>query len=297
MKLDQSTIKKYILISSITLICLFSFSYWIYGNFYINTDDAYINAHIVQTSPRITGKVKHLYVENNQYIKSGELLFDLETETFEASLAEAKAGLNIAEAKLKVAQLTADRTLELLKTNATSAQDGDIAKGNLEAAIAQRDMSKAFVDSAELNLQYTSIYAATSGWVTNMTLRVGDSVIANQPLFALVSDQKFWVDANFKEDQLENIVEGQKADIKVDMYPDRHFIGMVESFSSGTGNAFSLLPPENATGNWVKVTQRVPVRIKVINTDPRYPLRVGTSASVSIHVNPFKKSHKKHEYK
>jgi membrane fusion protein (multidrug efflux system) len=127
-----------------------------------------------------------------------------------------------------------------------------------------------------------------------MTLRVGDSVMANQPLFALVSEQKFWVDANFKEDQLENIEIDQKADIKVDMYPNHHFVGIVESFSSGTGNAFSLLPPENATGNWVKVTQRVPVRIKIINYDPKYPLRVGTSATVSISVNLFKLSPKKH---
>ena len=86
----------------------------------------------------------------------------------------------------------------------------------------------------------------------------------------------------------------QKVDIKVDMYPNHHFIGVVESFSSGTGNAFSLLPPENATGNWVKVTQRVPVRIKIINYDPKYPLRVGTSATVSIRVNFFQSSPKKY---
>ncbi|MGD0465780.1 MAG: HlyD family secretion protein [Gammaproteobacteria bacterium] len=294
MEIDHQTLKKNILIGSIILVCLFSFSFWLYGKFYINTDDAYVNANIVQTAPRVTGKVGHLYVENNQRVNSGDLLFDLEPETFEASLAEAKAGLNIAEAKLKVAKTTADRTLELVNKQVASAQDGDIAKGNLDSAIASLDMSKAFVYSAELNLQYTKIYASTSGWVTNMTLRVGDSVMANQPLFALVSEQKFWVDANFKEDQLENIEIDQKADIKVDMYPNHHFVGIVESFSSGTGNAFSLLPPENATGNWVKVTQRVPVRIKIINYDPKYPLRVGTSATVSISVNLFKLSPKKH---
>jgi len=294
MEMDQPTVKKYILIISIIFVCLFGFGIWVYGKFYINTDDAYVNANIVQTAPRVTGKVRHLYVENNQHVNSGDVLFDLEPETFEATLAEAKAGLNIAEAKLKVAKTTADRTLELVSKQVASAQDGDIAKGNLESAIAALDMSKAFVYSAELNLQYTHVYASTSGWVTNMTLRVGDSVMSNQPLFALVSDQKFWVDANFKEDQLENIEMDQKADIKVDMYPNHHFIGVVESFSSGTGNAFSLLPPENATGNWVKVTQRVPVRIKIINYDPKFPLRVGTSATVSIRINPFKLSPKKY---
>lgn len=287
MDINHPTIKKYILIGNITLICLFSLSYWIYGQFYINTDDAYVNAHIVKMATRVTGKVKKLYVDNNQYVTTGQILFEIEPETFEAAAAEAKAGLEIAEAKLKIAQITADRILTLVKTRAASHQEGDIANGNLEAAAAQRDMNKALFAAAELNLKYTKIYAITNGWITNMSLRIGDSVIANQPIFALVSDQKFWVDANFKEDQLENLTINQPANIKIDMYPKHKFIGVIESVSSGTGNAFSLFPPENATGNWVKVTQRIPVKIRIINYDPKYPLIVGTSATVSININPF----------
>ena len=287
MDINHPTIKKYILIGNITLICLFSVSYWIYGQFYINTDDAYVNAHIVKMATRVTGKVKKLYVDNNQYVTTGQILFEIEPETFEAAAAEAKAGLEIAEAKLKIAQITADRILTLVKNRAASHQEGDIANGNLEAAAAQRDMSKALFAAAELNLKYTKIYAITNGWITNMSLRIGDSVIANQPIFALVSDQKFWVDANFKEDQLENLTINQPANIKIDMYPKHKFIGVIESVSSGTGNAFSLFPPENATGNWVKVTQRIPVKIRIINYDPKYPLIVGTSATVSININPF----------
>lgn len=287
MDINHPTIKKYILIGNITLICLFSLSYWIYGQFYINTDDAYVNAHIVKMATRVTGKVKKLYVDNNQYVTTGQILFEIEPETFEAAAAEAKAGLEIAEAKLKIAQITADRILTLVKNRAASHQEGDIANGNLEAAAAQRDMSKALFAAAELNLKYTKIYAITNGWITNMSLRIGDSVIANQPIFALVSDQKFWVDANFKEDQLENLTINQPANIKIDMYPKHKFIGVIESVSSGTGNAFSLFPPENATGNWVKVTQRIPVKIRIINYDPKYPLIVGTSATVSININPF----------
>lgn len=287
MDINHPTIKKYILIGNITLICLFSLSYWIYGQFYINTDDAYVNAHIVKMSTRVTGKIKKLYVENNQYVTAGQILFEIGPEIFEAAAAEAKAGLEIAEAKLKIAQITADRILTLVKNRAASHQEGDIANGNLEAAAAQRDMNKALFESAELNLKYTKIYAITNGWITNMSVRIGDSVIANQPVFALVSDQKFWVDANFKEDQLEDLAINQPANIKIDMYPKHKFIGVIESVSSGTGNAFSLFPPENATGNWVKVTQRVPVKIRIINYDPKYPLIVGTSAAVSININPF----------
>jgi len=297
MDIEHHTIKKYLLIASITIVSIFSISYWIYSQFNVNTDDAYINANTVKIAPRVTGKVKTLYVENNQYVTNGQLLFEIDPETFEASLAESKAGLDIAEAKLKIAKITADRILSLVNNRAASHQEGDIAQGNLEAAAAQRDLNKALFMAAELNLNFTKIYAVTSGWITNMSLRVGDSVIANQPVFALVSDQKFWVDANFKENRLEDLEINQHATIKIDMYPKHKFLGVIESFSSGTGNAFSLFPPENATGNWVKVTQRVPVKIRIINYDPKYPLVVGTSATVNININPFNSDHKNKIFK
>lgn len=294
--MNQTDLKKYILVALIFIISLFSFGYWIYGKFYVSTDDAYVGANIVQIATQVTGKVKHLYVNNNQYVIAGELLFDLETETYDAALLEAKAGLLVAEAKLKIAQLTKDRAEELLKQKATSFQENDIAIGNLEAAIAARDINKALVTKAELNLQYTSIRASTNGWITNMTLQVNDSVIAHQPLFALVSDEKFWVDANFKENEIQHVRVGQKVEIKIDMYPNHDFTGIVESFSSGTGNAFSLLPPENATGNWVKITQRIPVRILINNTDFNYPLRIGTSAEVTIHTSPLSRRARNNEH-
>jgi membrane fusion protein, multidrug efflux system len=107
-------------------------------------------------------------------------------------------------------------------------------------------------------------------------------ITAYQPIFALISDESFWADTNFKETEMEKIRPGQAAKIEVDMYPGHVFNGVVESISGGAGAAFSLLPPQNATGNWVKVTQRVPVRIQILNPDPRYPLRIGTSALVTV---------------
>jgi membrane fusion protein (multidrug efflux system) len=108
-------------------------------------------------------------------------------------------------------------------------------------------------------------------------------------LFALISNSEFWVDANFKETELEHIHPGQLANIYVDMYPGHTFSGVVESISGGTGSAFSLLPPQNATGNWVKVAQRVPVRIRVLNPEQDFPLRIGTSASVRISLRSYLK--------
>jgi membrane fusion protein (multidrug efflux system) len=126
------------------------------------------------------------------------------------------------------------------------------------------------------------VFAPTSGTVANLTLRPGSPVQPLAPVFSLVSDSNYWVDANFKETQLDRIRRGQKATVRVDMYPDRPFQGVVQSLSGGSGAAFSLLPPENATGNWVKVTQRVPVRVSIVDIDPEHPLRIGTTATVRI---------------
>ncbi len=124
--------------------------------------------------------------------------------------------------------------------------------------------------------------APTSGTIANLTLRPGNTVTPDTPLFVLIGNQEFWVDANFKETELTRIRAGQEVTIDSDVYPDHPFRGVVESVSGGAGTAFSLLPPQNATGNWVKVTQRVPVRIRVLDPDPAYPLRIGTSATVRV---------------
>jgi membrane fusion protein (multidrug efflux system) len=163
---------------------------------------------------------------------------------------------------------------------------GDDATAKLASAAAEVKLAKAELTQAQLELQYTQIKAATDGWITNMSLREGNIATANQPLFALISSQEFWVDANFKETELQQIKPGQKAMIEVDMYPGHKFIGKVDSISAGSGTAFSLLPPQNATGNWVKITQRVPVRIHIENLSLNYPLRIGTTASVIIDLYP-----------
>jgi len=121
--------------------------------------------------------------------------------------------------------------------------------------------------------------------VQNISLAAGSSVAPGTPLFALIVEGSFWVDANFKETQLAQIRPAQKVDVEVDMYPGHIFHGHVESLGGSTGTAFSLLPPQNATGNWVKVTQRVPVKVRFDDLDPRFPLRVGATATVNIRVS------------
>jgi membrane fusion protein (multidrug efflux system) len=143
--------------------------------------------------------------------------------------------------------------------------------------------AKAALDRARLNLSYTKITAPSDGVVTRVEqLQVGNYVAASTPVFALVSTHDMWLEANFKEDQLGHMRAGQIARIKIDSYPGKTFKGRVVSVSPGTGSQFSMLPAENATGNWVKVVQRLPVRIELEGLDPQYPLQAGLSANVNV---------------
>ena len=159
-----------------------------------------------------------------------------------------------------------------------------------DAAGARITVAQAALDRARLNLSYTTITAPASGTLGNISARPGDIVQAGQQLFPLVEDQAFWVEANYKEGDLERIRPGQSASVEMDMYPGRTFRGVVESLSPASGVAFSLLPPENATGNWVKVTQRFPVRIRIVSRDDGTPLRIGSSCSVTVDTTRTAKS-------
>jgi membrane fusion protein (multidrug efflux system) len=187
-----------------------------------------------------------------------------------------KAQADEAIAQLKVSQAELKSAQEQLK----QAQDN---LGNSDQNNAQVKAAQAALDKAQYDLDHTQILAPANGTVTNLTLRKGNVISAGQPQFAFIENNEWWVDANFKETQLQRIQPGQTATITLDMYPQHKIKGIVESISRGSGSAFSLLPPENATGNWIKVTQRFPIRIKLQNVaDDHFPLRVGSSSFVTV---------------
>ena len=143
--------------------------------------------------------------------------------------------------------------------------------------------AQAALDRAQLNLSYTVISAPTDGIVAKVEqLQVGDTIAASAPVFALVSTSDVWIEANFKEVQLARMRPGQIATVKIDRYPGRELSAKVTSVSPSTGSQFSLLPPENATGNWVKVVQRVPVRLQLTHVDAEFLLQAGLSADVTV---------------
>jgi len=191
----------------------------------------------------------------------------------QAQLELARHTLSDATQKLSAARQEQGNVLSLLGNNLS-------INTNDHPAVQE---AQAMLDRAQLNLTYTVIKAPMDGVVSKVDhLRPGDYINAAAPLFSLISRKIVWVEANFKETELAHMLPGQKATIEIDAYPDRTFHGSVESFSSGTGSSFSLLPPENATGNWVKVVQRLPVRINIDDLDPKSPLSSGLSAIVNI---------------
>ncbi|MCE5312216.1 MAG: HlyD family secretion protein [Nitrospiraceae bacterium] len=233
------------------------------------------------------------------------------------SAASAKADLQLNEANMRQAERDLKRADDLYKKEAISkeryeqaltsyeaaAARATSAKENLARALSSIDTQKAVIEeasaavkvqaseinkkqaalsSAELNVGYTKIFAPVDGMVTKRTVQTGNQIQPGQALMAVVPLDNIWVTANYKETQLKNVKHGQRVRIKVDMYPDKKFEGRVDSIMAGTGSAFSLFPPENATGNYVKIVQRIPVKIIFEKPDAERILRVGMSVVPTI---------------
>jgi membrane fusion protein (multidrug efflux system) len=277
--------------------------------------------------------VAHLFIQDNQLVKKGDVLLEIDSRDYEARLAQEQAGLESAKSQLSQAnaQLAVDQAkagearagvaaaeaeasraeadlkryqdverravsrsqLDLAQTQARSAAaQVDVARNKVLAAEAQVGLSKASLQrasagieqceaairEAELNLSYTKVTSPEDGHVTRRSVEEGAFVQPGQALMAVVSGP-LWVVANFKETQLARMRVGQAVEIAVDAYPGRKFSGHIESFQSGSGARFSMFPPENATGNFIKVVQRVPVKI-VFDAVPDPELTLGPGMSV-----------------
>ena len=205
-------------------------------------------------------------------------------ESARAQVTEAEAGIRVAESRLAQARSGEEQAHAELRTAQSGPQLVAASKARAQAAQAHVDQARASLAQAELNLQYTTVKAPLKGIVSRKTAEIGQMVQAGQPLTALIPLDTVWVTANFKETQLTNMRPGQPARVKVDAYGGRVFSGKVNSIAAATGARFSLLPPENATGNYVKVVQRVPVKIELEgNQDPEHLLRPGMSVEPTVY--------------
>jgi membrane fusion protein (multidrug efflux system) len=230
------------------LLCLsFTAKYAIFRFHHETTDNAYITAHIHYIAPQITGVVKTVAVENNARVKAGDLLVQIDPEPFDALLADATAKNERAFGDYQRAQ-------GLANTRVVSVQDLAHARDDANSAAAQLRM-------AQLNRRYTTITSPVDGVIGGRSVEVGNTVQPSINLLAVVEANP-WVEANFKETQVAHIHPGQEVTMTIDAIPDHAFTGKVVSIAPASGREFALLPADNATGNFTKIVQRLPVRIE-----------------------------------
>jgi len=288
----------------------------------VSTDDAQVEADVVQVAPRIGGQIAEVMVTSDQPVEAGQPLVrvddselkvkvrqaeaDLETARAQAQAAIAQAGaasatVTRAEAEAEKARLDLERARELQEGGVIAAERFDASRTASEtsragaganraqyaAALASEALARARVKGAEaaldlarLQLSWTVVRAPAAGTVSRLSARAGQLVQAGQSLAQLVPQATYLV-ANFKETQTARIRVGQPVDVEVDAYPGHALHGTVESISGGTGARFALLPPDNASGNYVKVVERVPVRVAWASP-PDVPLRAGLSATATV---------------
>jgi membrane fusion protein (multidrug efflux system) len=306
-------------IMSIVLLGLIVFAVrkWWFGRNHVTTDNAQVDGHIVPILPKVGGYVAEVRVDENRSVKAGDTLVVLDDRDFRVRLAQTDADLaallatvssrtRVGQAEAAVAQAQANavkaradlaRVEPLAIQDVVSPQQLDAARAAAAAADAQLASAQAALvgadarvgaaraarDQAALQLSYTRITAPSNGVVSKKSVEIGQLVQAGQPLMTVVPLEDVWVTANLKETETADVTPGDSADITVDAYKGRHFRGVVESLSPATGARFSLLPPDNATGNYTKVVQRIPVRIRLATApDNAHPLRPGMSVVATI---------------
>ncbi|MDQ6624126.1 MAG: HlyD family secretion protein [Verrucomicrobiota bacterium] len=264
--------------------------YYLHARHFESTDDAYTTGHVHEISARVAGTVETLNVDDNQKVKAGQTLVVLDQSEFNvalqragAQLAQAKAqvvqrraAVDRAEADVQKAQSDYDRTTSLYNQDMKAVSKAEVdsvtaalqnANGGLASARAELTTADAGVATAEaavkdadLQLSYTTVAAPVAGLIAKRTVETGKRIQPGQALMALV-EPDVWVLANLKETQLAKVRVGQHVEVEVDAVPDHKFSAHVDSFQAGTGSSFALLPPDNATGNFTKIVQRVPVKI------------------------------------
>lgn len=334
-------VKKRIIVPIITftILALGGIYALLHAHYYQSTDDAFVEGHIISVAPRVSGPVIKLYIKDNQEVKKGDLLLEIDPNDYivaleqkEAKLLEAKAQLhasrkNIDEttsvssktqkdissvkSRLDFAKRTYERDLKLSKDGIVSKEELDNSKTAynsltanylaeqekkkaadiaIQSAIAKRQEIEATIkrleseiDEAKLNLSYTKIYAPQDGKISARTVEEGNYVQIAQPLMSIVSDD-VWVVANYKETQLEQVQAGQEVIIKIDTYPKKRFKGKVDSLQRATGAKSSLFPPENAVGSYVKIVQRIPVKIIFCEDISNYNIAPGMSVVPKIKI-------------
>lgn len=254
---------------------------------YVKTDNAQVEAPTVILAAKIPGYIREVKVSEGQKVKKGDVLVQIDSRDYQSLADSAKSEMLSLEARKSDAEKNYRRIKDLYSQSVVSSQQYDTATANYNEIRAKYDAASAKLVQAELNLENTQVKAPSDGIVARTSAEIGQLASPGSPLVGFVSSENRWVAANFKETDISHVQIGKKVDIEIDALSGRSFEGEVESISSATGATFTLLPPDNATGNFTKVVQRVPVRIRFLNmTGADFEkIQAGLSALVKVHIH------------
>jgi len=274
------------LISIIVVVAMILIGYFIYESMiYSETDNAQVEATTVMLTVKVPGYVKKVNVREGQIVKAGDVLVEIDERDYRNTLNQMKAELLSIMAKSRDAEKNYRRLSDLYSKEVISQQQFDQSSTQYQELKAKSDSLSAQVAQAELNLENTKVIAPYNGFIAKKSVEIGQLASPGIPLLGFVDSEARWITANFKETDVDSIKVGADVDIRVDAIGSRTFKGKVDSLSSATGATFTLLPPDNATGNFTKVVQRIPVKIlfEKLNAEDIQKLRAGLSAVVKVH--------------
>jgi multidrug resistance efflux pump len=267
------------------------FGYNKYQDYFANpwTRDGQVRAQVIQISPRVSGTVTKIAIIDNQFVKKGDLLFEIDKEPFTIKLAQTKAELKREYANLRGMKIEYDRVKHISAKDKGAVSQKDLIRHevNYLKSLARIDSLKEKLKSAQLNLSFTDVYASVDGYVSNINFQVGTQAVANKPILALVDSNSFWVFGFFRESMLENIHIKDKVEVTLMAYSDKPISGIVESIGWGIAHSdgnpgANLLPSIKPVFQWIRLAQRIPVRVKLDKLPEGVELRFGLTASVKI---------------
>jgi len=253
------------------------------------TRDGQVRGIVIQVAPRVSGMVTRIAVIDNQFVRAGDLLFELDPEPFEIAIAQAEASLKRAKISSRASKIEYERLQDIYERDpgAVSHKDLNRREANYLESLAQIDVAQETLRGARLNLGYTKVHATVDGYISNLDFQVGTQAVANTPILALVDSNSFWVFGYFRESQIGRFEIGDPARVTLMAYPDQPLEGTVDSLGWGIapsdGNTGAkLLPSIKPVFQWIRLAQRIPVRIRLEAIPEGVELRFGLTASVMV---------------